>query len=215
MIRLFVDLDVDSVREALTGARAAARHELGVRVGARLLARVGPMAVGAISDLAPVLCDGRIAGGDREMVAAVRGTAAMGPVLLTVDGRVHRGVLDRCVEAAAGYGAEVAALTVPPALHVGKRGSDVSASIRHLGQSDVRWVLGTTSDIGVVAQISDSIGVIVMGVDDPGAVGDAVRRGAAGVVLDVGIGSVGDPVHSISRFVEAIEAADTIEAGGP
>jgi orotidine-5'-phosphate decarboxylase len=203
--RLIISLDVPSATEARRAARALSSTGVGVRLGPRLLHRVGPSVIAAIRPDAAVFADARISGSDGEMLAAARSLAAVGARWISVEGQMGPDAVRGAVEGVASYGASIVTVTVAPEAidPPGGRGRSVSAASRTLADSGVVGFLGVVADIGVVAQTTPSIPVMVFDVDTPEAVGDALSRGAGAAIVDAGVGRASDPARAVTEFVEA------------
>ena len=205
MNRLIISLDVPSAIEARRAARALSSTGVGVRLGPRLLHRVGPSVIAAIRQDTPVFADARISGSDGELLAAARSLAAVGARWISVEGQMGPDVVRGAVEGVAAYGASIVIVTVAPeaADPPGGRGRSVSAVSRALADSGAFGFLGLVSDIGVVAQTAPSIPVMVFDADTPESVGDALSRGAGATIVDAGVGRASDPARAVAAFVEA------------
>lgn len=216
MTRIFVDLNVASAGEALAVVRSVASAGVGVRVGPRLLARVGPLVVAALHEEAPVLADARISGSASESTAAAKSLAELGASVVTVDGRVGLDALDGSVTAAGPFGCSIAATTVLPGAPEppSGRGKAVASVVRSIGASQVELVVGESIDIGVVAHVAAHLRVVVFGIDQVEQAADARRRGAAAIVVGAGVARAADPSLAVMPFIEAIGRADTIDGGG-
>lgn len=208
MNRLVVSLDLPTAVEARRAARSLSPTGVAVRLGPRLLNRVGPSVIAAIRQDTPVFADARMSGSVGEVVAAVRSLAAVGARWISVDGQMGAAAIKGAADGAAAYGASVLVVTVAPEAvdPGGGRGRAVSAISRSLAESGAVGFLGLMSDIGVVAQTAPSIPVLVFDADTPEAVSDALHRGAGAAVVDAGIARSSDPARAAEVFVEAARA---------
>jgi orotidine-5'-phosphate decarboxylase len=207
--RLVVALDLPTAIEARRAAQAIGSTGAAVRVGARLLNRVGPAVVATLYADADVMVDTRISGAPAEVIAAARSLATLGASWITVDGAVGSDGVAQAAAAVRAYGAELVATTVSPEApdpH-GGRGKAVSLAARGLASSGVTALLGTVQDIGVVAQAAPDVPVVVIGAETPGEVADALGRGAAAVVVESGIARAADPAAAVAPYVEAAQVA--------
>ena len=209
MRRLVVTLDLPTAIEARRAAQALGATGVAVRVGARLLNKVGPAVVATLHADADVLVDARIAGSATEVVAAARSLATLGARWVTVDGAVGPDGVADAAAAVRAYGAGLVATTVSPEAPDpnGGRGRTVSLAARGLASSGVAALLGTAQDIGVVAQAAPQVPVVVMGAETPDDVADALERGALAVVVESGIARSADPAIAVAPFVEAARVA--------
>lgn len=209
MRRLVVTLDLPTAIEARRAAQALGAAGVAVRVGARLLNKVGPAVVATLHADADVLVDARIAGPASEVIAAARSLATLGACWMTVDGAVGPDGVTEAATAVRAYGAALVATTVSPEAPDpnGGRGKAVSLAARGLASSGVVALLGTAQDIGVVAQAAPHVPVVVMGAETPDDVADALERGALAVVVESGIARAADPVMAAAPFVEAARVA--------
>ena len=209
MRRLVVTLDLPTAIEARRAAQTIGSAGAAVRVGARLLNRVGPAVVATLYTDAEVMVDTRISGAAVEVIAAVRSLATLGACWITVDGAVGSEGVAQAAAAVRAYGAGLVATTVSPEApdpH-GARGRAVSLAARDLAACGVAALLGKVQDIGVVAQAAPDVPVVVVGAETPDDVADALGRGALAVVVEAGIARAADPAAAVAPFVEAAQVA--------
>jgi orotidine-5'-phosphate decarboxylase len=207
--RLVVTLDLPTAIEARRAAQALGSAGAAVRVGARLLNRVGPAVVATLYADADVMVDTRISGAPVEVIAAARSLATLGARWISVEGAVGLEGVEQAAAAVGAHGAGLVATTVSPEApdpH-GARGRAVSVAARELASSGVAALLGTVQDIGVVAQAAPEVPVVVVGAETPAEVADALGRGALAVVVESGIARAADPAAAVAPFVEAAQAA--------
>jgi orotidine-5'-phosphate decarboxylase len=211
-VRFFLSLDVPTASEALTAARAAGAAGWGVRVGSRLLSRVGPPVVTSLQSAAPVLVDARLGGSAREAAAAARSFAALGAGWVTVDGRLGDELLASVADSLEPRGASIVAVTIPPEAPDPRegRGKAVSTIARDLDGRPVTAVLGQIGDIGVIDQVAPGLGVVVIGTAGVDEAADALARGAVAVIVDDGIARSPDPASALSAYGGLAASADTI-----
>lgn len=209
MTRLMVSLDLPTAAEARRAARALGAVGAGVRVGPRLLHRVGPAVVATLRSDAEVLVDARIGGSCGEVAAGTRALAALGARWITVDGAIGVETLAAAAEAVGKYGAALVATTVPPEAPdpPGGRGKTVSALAQALASTGIAAVLGTVQDVGVVVQVAPAIPVVVCGAGSTVEVTDALVRGALAVVVEGGIARAVDPAAAVAPYIEAMPTA--------
>ncbi len=209
MTRLLLSLDMPTAAEAVLAARSLVSCGVAVRVGPRLLSRVGPGVIASLQAFLPVLADARLSGAVREVGAAARSLAALGAAWVTVDGTMEAAGLTGTLSAVRRHGSKVYATTVPPeaAEPDSGRGRAVSLRTRSIAGTGIAGVLGTTPDLGVVAQVAPDLDVVVFGADSPEEVRDAVVRGAGAVVVDGRIASAADPARAIQPYIEVLRSA--------
>ena len=209
MTRLVVSLDVPTATEARRVTRVLGTAGAGVRVGPRLLHRVGPAVVATLHSDAEVLVDARIGGSCGEVVAGARALAALGARWITVDGAAGVETLTAAAEAVGKYGAALVATTVPPEATdpPGGRGKAVSALAQSLASTGIAAVLGIAQDVGVVVQVAPAVQVVVCGAESTVEVTDALAKGALAVVVEAGIARAVDPATAVAPFIEATRAA--------
>ncbi|MEE8497530.1 MAG: orotidine 5'-phosphate decarboxylase / HUMPS family protein [Acidimicrobiia bacterium] len=209
MNRLVVSLDVPTATEARRVARAVGEAGVGVRIGPRLLNRVGPAVIATVRSEAEVLADARIGGSPTEVVAAARALASLGASWVTVDGAIGPGAIAAAVDVVATYGAALLATTVPPEAPdpPGGRGKAVSGLAQILAASRIAAVLGLAGDVGVVVQVAPGLPVVVYEAVSVPEVADALSKGALAVVVDAGIARAADPAAAVAPYVEVTRAA--------
>ncbi len=209
MTRLVVSLDVPTAAEACRAARALGAAGAGVRVGPRLLNRVGPSVVATMHPEVEVLVDARIGGSCGEVAAGTRALGALGARWITVEGAIGPAAVAAAAEAAGEYGASLMATTVPPEAPdpPGGRGRAVSALAQVLSETGIAAVLGMAQDVGVVVQVAPTIPVVVFGAESTAEVTDALARGALAVVIEAGVARAVDPAAAAAPYIEAARAA--------
>ena len=209
MTRIVVSLDVPTAAEALRSGRALGEAGAAVRVGPRLLNRVGPAVVAILRPHAPVLADPRIGGSHGEVLAGARALAALGAHWITVDGAVGAETLAAASDVVGKYGAELVATTVPPEAPdpSGGRGKAVSTLARAVASTGIAAVLGTAQDVGVVVQVAPMILVVVCGTESAAGVTEVLAGGALTVVVEAGIARAVDPAAAAAPYIEAALAA--------
>ena len=209
MTRLVVSLDVPTAAEALRAARALSVTGAGVRLGPRLLNRVGPAVVATMYPDLDVMVDARIGGSSGEVAAGARALAALGARWITVEGGIGPEAVAAAADAVAEYGADLVATTVPPEAPdpPGGRGRVVSSLAQSLAATGVAAVLGVAQDVGVVVQVAPAIPVIVFGAVSTAEVTDVLERGALAAVIMDGIARAVDPAAAVAPYIEAAQAA--------
>lgn len=209
MNRLVVSLDVPTATEARRVARAVGEAGAGVRIGPRLLSRVGPAVIATVHSDADVLADARIGGSPAEVVAAARALASLGASWVTVDGAIGPDAAAAAAEVVASYGAALLATTVPPEAPdpPGGRGKAVSVLAQGLAASRIAGVIGLAGDVGVVVQVAPDLPVVVYEAASVPEVADALEKGALAVVVDAGIARAADPAAAVAPFAEVARAA--------
>lgn len=209
MNRIVVSLDVPTATEARRVARSVGEAGAGVRIGPRLLNRVGPAVIATVQSEAEVLADARIGGSPTEVVAAVRALASLGANWVTVDGAIGPDAIAAAAEVVATYGAALLATTVPPEAPdpPGGRGKAVSALAQGLAGTRIAAVLGVAGDVGVVVQVAPGLPVVVYQAASVPEVSDALTKGALAVVVDAGIARAADPAAAVAPYLEVAPTA--------
>ena len=209
MNRLVVSLDVPTATEARRVARSVGEAGVGVRIGPRLLNRVGPAVIATVRSEAEVLADARIGGTPTEVVAAVRALASLWASWVTVDGAIGPVATAAAAEVVATYGAALLATTVPPEAPdpPGGRGKAVSGLAQGLADTRIAAVLGLVGDVGVVVQVAPGLPVVVYEAVSVAEVAEALSKGALAVVVDAGIARAADPADAVAPYVEVARAA--------
>ena len=209
MTRIVVSLDVPTAAEACRAARALGAAGAAVRVGPRLLHRVGPAVVATMHSDVEVMVDARIGGDSGEVAAGARALAALGARWVTVDGAIGGSAVQAAGAAVAEYGAGLFATTVPPEAPdpPSGRGKAVSALAQRLADTGIAAVLGTVNDIGVVVQVAPTIPVVVFDARSTEDVANALGRGALAVVIGFGIAEGVDPAAAVAPYIAAAQAA--------
>ncbi len=209
MNRLVVSLDVPTATEARRVARSVGEAGVGVRIGPRLLNRVGPAVIATVRSEAEVLADARIGGTPTEVVAAVRALASLGASWVTVDGAIGPVATAAAAEVVATYGAALLATTVPPEAPdpPGGRGKAVSGLAQGLADTRIAAVLGLVGDVGVVVQVAPGLPVVVYEAVSVAEVAEALSKGALAVVVDAGIARAADPAAAVAPYVEVARGA--------
>lgn len=211
MTSVFVAVGGETVTEATATARVLEGTGAGFYVGPHHVFRAGVGLVGVIRPFGPVLADLRVGGADA--VPSARAVAAAGASMVGIGPGVGPEVVAAVIDAVRPYGARVAVTLVPPEASgadvevltggVG-RGRSVSRMAAALGDLDV-VLMGPVSDIGVVAQVAPGRGVVAWTPATVEAVGDAVERGARGVVVPAPAAAAGLPRDSVARLVDAFQ----------
>ncbi len=209
MIQLLVTLDVSTGVQARRAARSLGAAGVGVRVGPRLLNRVGPAVVATMRSETEVMVDARISGSFEEVAAGARALATLGARWITVEGSIGPEAVLAAVAAVGEYGAGLLATTVAPEAPdpPGGRGRAVSAIAQTLAKTGIVAVLGVVEDVGVVAQVTPTIPVVVFGVRSTVDVSDILARGASAVVIEAGIAEAADPAAAAAPYIEAARNA--------
>lgn len=210
-MRIVVPVDAPSAAEAVALARALREAGVGFSIGPRLLTRSGAPIVAAVAPFGPVLADARLAGEGGALVAAARTLASTGATMITLGTGVGPETVERCAAGVRSYGARVVVVPVPPEAEEASTGLVTAGTGR--GRSVSRWaaavadldvdLLGVMADIGVVAQVAPSVGVLAWGVTTPAEVADGLARGAKTAVLAEGVVGGRDPMDSIRPFITA------------
>lgn len=210
-MRLMVPIDRPSATEAVAVARVLSALGVGFAVGPRLLARSGASIVATLAPFGSVLADARLAGPSTAVVAAARTIAGAGADWITLGTGVSPSTVERCASGVRSHGTRIAVVPVPPEadedavdlVTVGSgRGRGVSRGVTAVTHLDVD-LLGLSSDIGVVAQVAATVGVIVWGAENPADVADARERGAVALILAEEAVDDRDPEGSIRPFTAA------------
>jgi hypothetical protein len=115
------------------------------------------------------------------------------------------------IDAVRPHGTRIVVVTIPPEiddasteLSTGRtgRGRVVSLMAAAVAGLDVD-ILATGADIGVVAQVSRALGIVVTGLRNATDVRDAAQRGAIAGVLDSSAMDAPDPVPGVLALIEA------------
>ncbi len=209
MMQLIVSLDLPTATEAQRVARAVGEAGAAVRIGPRLLNRIGPAVVATMRSDVEVLVDARISGSAGEVAAGARALAAIGASWVTVDGAVGPQGVGAAVDVAATYGAAVLATTLPPEAPAppGGRGKVVSAIAQRLASSGIAAFVGLAQDVGVVVQVAPDVPVVVYDATTAAEVTGALTKGAIAVVVEAGIARAVDPAAAAAPFIDAARAA--------
>lgn len=205
-MRLIVPVDLPTLSEAVAVARSLIGSGVEFGVGPRLLSRSGAAVAATLREFGPVAVDARLSGDPAAVVAAARTHASGGAGVVTLGSRVAPETVRQASDVVRPYGARIAiALEDPPEAtstdH--SRGRMVSVLAGSLAGLDVD-LMGTTTDIGVVAQVAPSLRVLVTGISTVAEAAEAVQRGAVAAVLAPEAVDVRDPVATVAPFVQAV-----------
>ena len=180
-----------SAEEAVRRARTWSGRA-GCAVDAAVLIEAGPAVIAALDETGPVLALMPLSGSPATVARAAARLARYGASWVTVAATAGSGAIKAAVKAVAGTGARVVVETLPigandaaaTAIAAMSRGKLVSRLAVLAASADAAGVLCAVSDLGVVAQVAPGLVAVADGITDVAGLREAVKRGAAVVVLD-------------------------------
>jgi len=211
-VDLFVRLSGRSAEEAFVAARGIG-SAAGFAVDVDLVTGIGPALVSALDELGPVLVLAALVGPAPAVGAAAGRLARLGASWVTVSAMGGAAPVAAAVAAVSGTGCGIAATTLATGLEPAEvasltgstRGRLVSRLAEVAAGAGATGIIGTSADLGVLAQVAPEVIRIVDA--GPGAAewAEAERRGAGVLVLP-------DP-EALGRFGATGAAAAPPRAG--